>query len=147
MFAFFAEDLDEEFRSTVDDLWVAVEIGIGVYEAVEGDDLFDLIERADGFFDDGEAVEDDDACSFDCIFYSANGRDFAEHFSIAINRESAGKEEEISAADTVHISGDGCRDFWKFEAERFDFGEDVVLHGGILIAASSLKQLVFLFKL
>lgn len=35
VFAFFAEDLDEEFGGAVDDLWVAVEIGIGVYEAVE----------------------------------------------------------------------------------------------------------------
>ena len=139
MFAFFAEDLDEEFGGAVDDLWVAVEIGIGVHEAVEWDDLFDLIEWADGVFDDSKAVENDDARTFDSVFDWANRWDFAEDFAFAIDGESAGKEEEIAAADVVDVSGNGGWHFWKFEAERFDFGEDVVLHDVIEVRFGALE--------
>lgn len=44
MFAAVSEDFDEEFGCSVDDLWVVVEIGIRIDEAIEGDDLGDVVE-------------------------------------------------------------------------------------------------------
>ena len=129
MFAAVSEDFDEEFGGSVDDGGMVVEIGIGIYESVESDDLFHVVEGADGFLDDGESVEDDDACALHGVFDGAGGGDFAEDLRIAIDGESAGEVEHVSAANAVHVGGNGCGDFREGEAEGFDSGEGVVLHG------------------
>lgn len=137
MFASLAEDFDQQFGGAVDDLRMTVEIRIRVHESVEGDDLFHFIEGAEGFLDDCEAVEDNDSRALDRIFDGTGGRDFTEDFRFSIDGQSTGKEEQVAAADAVHVSGDWLRDFGEFEAEGFDFGEDVVLHAGRLFGSGA----------
>jgi hypothetical protein len=128
VFAALAEDFEEEFGGSVDDLRVAVEVGLGVDEAVEGDDLLDFIERSDFVFDDGEAVEDDDAGSFLAFFDGDVGGDFTKDFAVAIDGEATGEEEQVTAADAVDVGGDGCGDFGKGVSEGLEVFECLV-HG------------------
>jgi len=91
--AAFAEDFEEKFGSSVDDLRVAVEVGLGVDEAVERDDLLDFVERSDLTFDDGESIQDADSGSFLTFFNGDVGGDFADDFPVAIDGKAAGEEE------------------------------------------------------
>ena len=90
---------------------MTVEVGLGVDEAVEGDDLLYLVERADLIADDGEAVENDDACSFLGFLDGDIAWDFAEDFAFAIDGEASGEEEQVAAAHAVDVGGDGCGGF------------------------------------
>jgi hypothetical protein len=121
VFALFAEDFDEQFGGSVDDLRVAVEVGLGVYKAGEGDDLLHLVERADGVLDDGEAVQDDHAGTGLCLLDGHVAGDLTDDFGVPVDGQAAGKEEEISAADAVDVSGDGGRDGGQAEAEGVNF--------------------------
>lgn len=96
-----AEDLDEELGRAVDDGWMAVEIWVGVYKAVEGYDLLHCVESANSLFDDGEAVEDNDTCTFHCVLDGADGGNLAEDFDIVINRQPTRKKQEVAAADVI----------------------------------------------
>ena len=53
----FAEDFDEEVRGAVDHGWGIGEAGDGVDVAVDGDDRFYGVERAEMAFEDGEMHE------------------------------------------------------------------------------------------
>jgi len=93
MFSAFSEDLDKQFRGSVDDSGMAVEIRIGVYKAIQGNDLLYRIERADGLLDYRESVQDNDARGFNRLLDRAYGWDFPEDLHVPIDRESSGKEE------------------------------------------------------
>ena len=94
------------------------EVGLGIDETGNGNDLGDFSKLTDFRFDDREAGDEGESCGFLCLFERAFGRDFAEEFLITDDRKSAGEMEEVSGANDVQIRAHWSGCFREFITER-----------------------------
>ena len=103
------KDFNKDIGGTVDDSGTVREAGDGIDEAVELQDRFDFIKRAEVSAGNGKEVEDTDAGGGLTVGDVALGTDFSGMGHRSINEaDGSGKEELVAVLSGGEVVTGGC---------------------------------------